>query len=112
MNSIETFKSLLESGNDNALLRYSLGNEYYKVNNLEQAMIHLNKALKFDQEYSAAWKLYAKVLAENGQHDDAITAYEKGIRVAEKNGDMQAVKEMNVFLKRLKQNKTGSDSGM
>jgi len=105
MNSIDTFKALLKKGNDNALLRYSLGNEYYKANDLQQAINHLNKALEYKQDYSAAWKLYAKVLTENGQRDEAIRAYEKGINVAEKNGDIQAVKEMNVFLKRLK-NKT------
>ena len=105
MNNIDTFKSLLKEGNDNALLRFSLGNEYFKIKDLGQAIIHLEKALEFNKEYSAAWKLFAKVLTENGQKDKAINAYEKGIRVAEQNGDKQAVKEMNVFLKRLKDKK-------
>lgn len=102
MSNIETFKSLLEKGNDNALLRYSLANEFFKENNFEQAIIHIEKAIEHKQDYSAAWKLYAKALAENQQTAEAINAYEKGIEIAEKNGDKQAVKEMNVFLKRLK----------
>lgn len=104
MSNIDTFKSLLEKGNDNALLRYSLGNEYIKTQDFEQAIIHLEKAISFDQSYSAAWKLYAKALSENKQTTDAINAYEKGINIAEANGDMQSVKEMRVFLKRLKKN--------
>ena len=31
----------------------------------------------------------------------AVAAYEHGIRVAETKGDIQAAKEMNVFLRRL-----------
>jgi Tfp pilus assembly protein PilF len=102
MSQLDTFKALLEKGNDNELIRYSLGNEYFKESDLEQAIIHLKKAIEFKGSFSAAWKLYAKALAENKQTDDAIVAYEKGIDVAEKNGDIQAAKEMRVFLKRLK----------
>ncbi len=102
MSNIETFKALLEKGNDNALLRYSLGNEYLKIADFEQATIHLEKAIEFNPSYSAAWKLYAKALAENKHTAKAISAYEKGIEIAEKNGDKQAAKEMRVFLKRLK----------
>lgn len=102
MSNIDTFKALLEKGNDNALLRYSLGNEYFKASDYEEAIIHFTKAIEYNENYSAAWKLYAKALAENAQTEDAIKTYEKGIEIAEKNGDKQAVKEMQVFLKRLK----------
>ena len=104
MSNLDTFLALLEKGNDSALLRYSLGNEYFKSQNLEQALFHISKAIKLDQNYSAAWKLYAKLLTENKQTQEAITAYEKGISIAEKNGDKQAAREMQVFLKRLKKN--------
>ena len=102
MSNINTFKALLEKGNENALLRYSLGNEYLKESNFKEAIIHLKKATELNENYSAAWKLYAKALAENNQTEDAINTYEKGILIAESNGDKQAVKEMQVFLKRLK----------
>ena len=101
MSNVETFTALLEKGNDNALLRYSLGNEYIKESDFAQAIIHLAKAIEFNENYSAAWKLYAKALAENKQTKEAIDAYEKGIKIAETNGDKQAAKEMRVFLKRL-----------
>ncbi len=102
MNQIDTFKSLLKKGNDNELLRYSLGRAYVKESDFAQAIIHLQKAVEFNPSFSAAWKLYAKALVANKQDNEAIIAYEKGIRVAEENGDMQAAKEMRVFLKRLK----------
>ncbi len=101
MSQLDTFKALLEKGNDNELVRYSLGNEYFKEKDYSQAIIHFKKAIELKPSFSAAWKLYAKTLAENDQVNDAITAYEEGIRVAEENGDIQAIKEMRVFLKRL-----------
>ena len=104
MSTIDTFLNLLEKGNDTELLRYSLGNEYIKAKEFENAIIHLEKAIEFNPNYSAAWKLYAKALTEINQIETAIEAYEKGITIAEKNGDKQAVKEMQVFLKRLKKN--------
>jgi Tfp pilus assembly protein PilF len=102
MTQLETFKALLDKGNDNELIRYSLGNEYFKQGDFEQSIIHLKKAIEHKPSFSAAWKLYAKALVENKQTAEAIIAYESGINVAEKNGDIQAVKEMRVFLKRLK----------
>ena len=99
---IDNLEALLASGNDNALLRYSLGNEYLKENNLDEALKHLSKAVELDPEYSAAWKLYGKVLTGDNQVEEAKDVYETGIRVAEKKGDIQAAKEMKVFLKRLK----------
>ncbi len=101
MSKIDTFEKMLAGGNDNALLRYSLGNEYLQAGNLDTAVTHLHKAVELDPNYSAAWKLYAKSLNDNGDVPGAINAYEQGIKVAEQNGDIQAVKEMKVFLKRL-----------
>jgi predicted Zn-dependent protease len=99
---IENFEALLARGQDNALLRYSLGNEYLKTGDLARAIAHLRACVGFDADYSAAWKLLGKALAENAQPAEAMTAYESGIAAAEKKGDIQAAKEMRVFLKRLR----------
>ncbi len=101
MSAIQTFRALLDKGQDSALLRYSLGNEYLKQGKFAEAILHLGKALELNPDYSAVWKAYAKALAENNQIEAAIIAYKKGIAVAEKNGDQQTMKEMRVFLKRL-----------
>ena len=101
----ENFEKLLAQGQDSALLRYSLGNAYLE-HNPKLAAEHFEKALDFDSEYSAAWKLLGKARSAAGDALAAIAAYETGIEVAEKKGDIQASKEMRVFLKRLK--KTGS----
>lgn len=101
MSLIENFEKMLAGGQDNALLRYSLGCAYLKQGDTERALAHLQQAVAQDAEYSAAWKIYAKALAEAGRLDDAIDAYGSGIAVAERKGDKQAAKEMTVFHKRL-----------
>jgi len=101
MATIDSLEAMLARGQDSALLRYSLGNEYLKLQNHDKAIEHLRTAVTLDPKYSAAWKLVAKALADAGRKDEAIKAYEEGIRVAETKGDLQAAKEMTVFLRRL-----------
>ena len=104
---------LLGGPRDNALLRFSLGNEYLKAGDAPNAVEHLREAVKRDPNYSAAWKLLGKALMQNAQLEDALAAYRQGIEVAERKGDKQAAKEMSVFAKRLEkmmQTSTGSSS--
>ncbi|HEY9198678.1 MAG TPA: tetratricopeptide repeat protein [Gammaproteobacteria bacterium] len=101
MSIIDNFEKMLAAGQDNALLRYSLGNEYLKAGDAATAARHLQSAVEHDRDYSAAWKLLGKALAEAGDAPGAMTAYRTGIEVAERKGDKQAAKEMRVFLKRL-----------
>jgi uncharacterized protein HemY len=94
-------EKMLDQGTDNALLRYTLGSLCLKDKAFEVAVEHLRRALQQDEQHSASWKLYGKALAELGRTKEAIIAYDKGIAVAEAKGDVQAVKEMQVFRKRL-----------
>lgn len=98
---IDSLEAMLARGQDSALLRLGLGGEYFNLKRYDKAIEHLRKAVALDPKYSAAWKLLGKALADAGHTDEAIKAYEDGIRVAEEKGDKQAIKEMQVFLKRL-----------
>ncbi|MCB1801852.1 MAG: tetratricopeptide repeat protein [Gammaproteobacteria bacterium] len=100
MTMIENLHGMLERGVDSALLRYSLGNELLKVGDADAAVAHLREALRFDGEYSAAWKALGKALASIGNHAEAVDTLAQGIEVAERRGDVQAAKEMVVFRKR------------
>jgi predicted Zn-dependent protease len=92
---------MLESGRDSALLRFSLGNEYLKNGKPAEAADHLRAAVKHDPAYSAAWKLLGRALDEAGARAEALAAYREGIAVAERKGDKQAAKEMQVFARRI-----------
>lgn len=100
MSIIENLEAMRARGQDSALLRYSLGNEYQKQGQSEAAIAHLAEAVQLDPAYSAAWKLYGRLLSQQGHQEDAIAALERGIEVAEEKGDAQAAKEMRVFLNR------------
>ena len=98
---LESLEKMLASGKDNALLRFSLGSEYVKIQRYDQAVEHLQLALVHDPAYSAAWKLFGKALQEAQRLPEALAAYRSGIAVAESKGDKQAAKEMTVFAKRV-----------
>jgi Tfp pilus assembly protein PilF len=94
-------QKLLDGGKDNALLRFGLGFEYLRAGDAVAAIAHLRQAVVFDPTYSAAWKMLGKALAETGRDQEALSAYRDGIAAAEKKGDKQAMKEMQVFARRL-----------
>lgn len=97
---IDTFLSMLEKGNDNELVRYSLGNAYVGEEQYQLAIEHLQHAVTHDENYSAAWKLLGRCYFELGQYQHAFDTYERGIAIAALKGDKQAEKEMSVYKRR------------
>jgi len=98
---INSLQTMLNNGQDSLILRFGLAQALLKQNAATQAIEHLLRALEFDAEYSAAYKLLGKAYALTEQNKLAIQTYEKGISIAQSKGDIQAAKEMTVFLKRL-----------
>lgn len=101
MADIENLEDILANGQDNALLRFALGNAFIKHEKYTEAAEHLAKAVEFDPDYSAAWKLLGKTRVKTGDSTGASKAFTDGIAAARRKGDVQAEKEMQVFLKRL-----------
>jgi Tfp pilus assembly protein PilF len=101
MEPAKRFEELLDAGKDNGLLRFSLVIHYLKAGDAVRAAGHLRAAVAHDRDYSAAWKLLGKALAESGDPVGAVDAYRSGIAAAERRGDKQAAREMTVFLRRL-----------
>jgi len=99
--ALASFLKMLDAGKDGALLRYSLGNEYTKAGDAGSAALHLRQAVALDPDYTAAWKLLGRALADLGRTTEALDAYNQGIAVAGRRGDKQAQKEMQVFARRL-----------
>lgn len=98
---IAGLEALLAKGQDSAMLRFGLGKALLDAGEPARAVEHLARCVEQDPAYSAAWKLYGKALAACGKGDAARAAFDEGIRVAEARGDVQAVKEMTVFRRRL-----------
>ncbi|WP_246120811.1 tetratricopeptide repeat protein [Chitinolyticbacter meiyuanensis] len=98
---IAAFSAMLARGQDNALLRFGLGQALLADGQAAEAVTHLRAAIAHDAKYSAAYKLLGKALATTGDAAGAAEAYRDGVAVAEARGDIQAAREMKVFLKRL-----------
>ncbi len=99
--ALASLRAMCGGPRDGALLRVSLANVLLAREDRNNAVAELRRALDFDPDYSAAWKLLGKTLADDGNINAAIDAYHSGIATAIKRGDKQAEKEMGVFLRRL-----------
>lgn len=101
MSQIDTFEAMLSRGQDSDMLRYTLGNAYYKEKQYDKAIEHLREAVVLKPAYSTAWKVLGRVLADNEQYKEALQAYDSGLAAAHDNGDKQVEKEITVFRKRV-----------
>jgi Flp pilus assembly protein TadD len=100
-------EKLLASGRDGALLRFGLGQALLQEGQPQPAAVHLQQATAQDPHHSAAWKLLGKALEQLGRTDEAEAAWTQGLAVAGERGDMQSVKEITVFLRRLQRARGG-----
>jgi Tfp pilus assembly protein PilF len=94
--------AVLEDEPDDALLRMTLGKEYLDGGDAAAALPHLERAVAADPRYTVAYRYLGAALEQAGRAVDAAAAWERGIAVAEETGDLQAGKEMRVFLERLR----------
>ncbi|MFK0206557.1 tetratricopeptide repeat protein [Agrobacterium sp. NPDC090283] len=99
---IEKLKRMLEDGRDSPLLRFSIAKALSAAGQLEDAAHHLQEAIRQDPDYSAAWAELGKCRARLGDDDSAIAAWVEGIAVAVRRGDIQAKRQMEVRLRRLR----------
>lgn len=98
---IANLEALLAKGGDGAALRLALAARYLDGGDAGAAIRHAQAAVRLDPEYSAGWKVLGRALTSAERAAEAIEAYTRGIEVAERRGDRQAVNEMRVFRKRL-----------
>jgi Tfp pilus assembly protein PilF len=103
--AVSRLRQLCGGPRDGALLRVTLANALLARGDATAATAELRRALAFDPDYSAAWKVLGKTLADADDAVAAIDAYRAGIAAASKRGDKQAEKEMQVFLRRLQKSR-------
>ena len=99
---IRELQELLEDEPDDGLLNFTLGQEYLTAGDAAAALPHLEKVVAVDPRYTVAYRYLGTALEQLGRRDDAAAAWERGIAVAGETGDIQAGKEMSVFLDRVR----------
>jgi Tfp pilus assembly protein PilF len=103
----DVLENMLARGKDSAMLRLTLAQAYQREQDHGRAILHLERALEQDPHYSAAWKLLGQVQLAQGQPDLARATWERGLDVARERRDMQVVRELEVFLKKLAKQQGG-----
>lgn len=98
---VEMFSKLLDRDPENPMVLYSLGSELFKEERYEEARDHLRKAVENKPDYSVAYRTLGRSLYELEQDEEALRVFEQGREIARGNGDLQTVKEIDVFTKRL-----------
>jgi uncharacterized protein HemY len=106
----EMFRKLLQRDASNPMVLYSLGNELFKEGRHAEARDHLKLAVKNKPDYSVAYRMLGRAHFELGEDTEAREVFERGRRVAEANGDLQTVKEIDVFRRRLEKRASGEGS--
>lgn len=106
----EMFRKLLQRDPSNPMVLYSLGNELFKEGNHAEARDHLGRAVENKPDYSVAYRMLGRAHFELGEDAEAREVFEKGRQVAEANGDLQTVKEIDVFSRRLEKRAAGEGS--
>ncbi len=103
----EMFRKLLDRDPNNPMVLYSLGNELFKEKKYTEAGEYLSQAVRNKPDYSVAYRMLGRTLYELGENTEARRVFVEGRKVAEKNGDLQTVKEIDVFIRRLEKREAG-----
>ena len=101
------FQQLLDRDPDNPMILYSLGNELFKEKKYAEAEEYLRRAVLNKPDYSVAYRMLGRTLYELGEDAEARRIFAEGREVAQKNGDLQTVKEIDVFVRRLEKRERG-----
>ena len=83
---IETFKALVKKDPGNPLGRYSLANEYYKLEMYQEAITEIKEYLKIADDQGAVYRMLADCYIQMGDSEMAREAYYEGIEAANRHG--------------------------
>ncbi|MDQ4106911.1 MAG: tetratricopeptide repeat protein [Actinomycetota bacterium] len=99
----------MERDPDNPMVLYSLGAELFKEKDYPQAREYLERAVENKPDYSVAYRTLGRTLFEMHEDDEARRIFDRGREIAQKNGDLQTVKEIDVFSRRLEKRASGEE---
>lgn len=98
---IVQFREVVDLFPEDPAARIGLAAAYLEAGQAEEAIREFNETIRLKPDYSAAHRGLGRALEKAGRAEQARAAYLRGIEVGRAAGDLQTVKEMEVFLKRL-----------
>ncbi len=98
---LEQFRQIVDMDPDDYFSHFGYASALAEAYRYQEAVHEYREALRLKPDYSAALRDLGRALEKIGAADEAMQVYREGIPVAERNGDLQTLKEMQVFLRRL-----------
>ena len=105
------FRKLLVRDPENPMVLYSLGSELFKEKDFAGARDYLARAVENKPDYSVAYRMLGRALYELREDEEAFRVFAEGREVAQRNGDLQTVKEIDVFTNRLRKRQEQETAG-
>jgi len=84
----------LESDPNDSFILYALATEYNSLNDTEKAFDYYLKLINEHPDYVGTYYHLGKLYEKEGQKEEAITIYQKGIAAARAKRDMHALSEL------------------
>ncbi len=100
-NRIDYFERMLAGNPDNPTGLLALANEYGKAERYEDEAAVLERYVTTHEDEGNAWARLGEVLSRLGREDEARSAYDTGIRQAEKYGHSGMAEDLRLALIRL-----------
>lgn len=94
MERIEKLKAFLAQNPQDRFVQHALALEYVKLNDDAAAKAQWEALLAGDESYVGSYYHLAKLLERQGQREEAMAMYEKGLQVAKQVGDKHAYNEL------------------
>lgn len=100
---IEGLEEIVADDPDDHTARFMLATELAKAGRHATAIAHFQAVIAADPDYTAAYRGLGRALVATGDPEGAKAVFTTGLAVADRTGDYQSGKEMEVFLRRYTQ---------
>ena len=94
MSRIEKIIEMLSIGGKDSFLQHALALEYIKIGKDDEALAQFNDLLEREPDYVGSYYHKAKLLEKNGNIEQALVTYEKGMEVAKRLNDKHSYNEL------------------
>lgn len=101
MDRIQKLEELLDANPFDSFVQHALALEYIKLANDQKARQLFEALLTRDPGYIGSYYHLAKLLERNGDTNEAIKVYEKGMEMAKNAGDNHALGELRAAYEEL-----------
>ena len=104
---LETLRKLVAGGSGDPFPLYGLAMEYKRLGRIEEAIRVFGRLVELHPQYVPAYYQFGAALVLSGGIEQARETLERGIRIAERQGNQHAREELVRALEELEQEEIG-----